>query len=235
MSAYKEQAPAIQIPDALQKATNERLRSDRLDDAGVVQSILCYGSDADMERLYDEVRKQRPELRLEDLYLLRRYHQIEIRIKDKSFAESLMRKRENPRADDDEYRLGAYREEIEPQVRDAVFALHKKGYETFESGYRGPMGQSVLFSQPVPALEQVVLSDEIRTLLQDLGVGLQITENGIVYTMKRPMEEEEMRRVWNALAEALPVIGEPKTSKDLPVADKFRKNQDERFGPRSGF
>lgn len=234
MSVYKEQAPAFQIPDAIQEKTNERLRSDRLDDEGVVQSILCYGSDADMERLYDEVHKRRPELTLEDLYLLRRYHQIEIRIKDKSFSESLIRKKENPRADDDEYRLGEYREAIEPQVRDAVFALHKKGYETFESGYCGPMGQSVLFSRSVPALEQVVLSDKVRTLLQDLDVDLKITKNGIVYKMKRPMEEEEMRRVWSAIAEALPVIGEPKTSKNLPVADDFRKNQDKRFGARSG-
>jgi hypothetical protein len=43
---------------------------------------------------------------------------------------------EEPIATEEEYELGVYKEGLESQVRDAVCALHKKGYKTFESGFR---------------------------------------------------------------------------------------------------
>ncbi len=38
-------------------------------------------------------------------------------------------------ADESEINAGVYREELEPQVSDAVFLLRKKGYDTFQSGF----------------------------------------------------------------------------------------------------
>lgn len=51
------------------------------------------------------------------------------------------RKRTNPQATDLEYHLGIYIEELEPQVRDAVLELTRKGYCTTESGFGGKYGE----------------------------------------------------------------------------------------------
>jgi hypothetical protein len=56
---------------------------------------------------------------------------------EQSGREKEERKAKNPRASEEELRAGVYKEGLEPQVRDAVFALRRKGYATFESGFGG--------------------------------------------------------------------------------------------------
>lgn len=50
-------------------------------------------------------------------------------------AEVNNRLQNNPQFTEEEKNLGVYTEEIEPQVRNAVFDLNRKGYSTYYSGF----------------------------------------------------------------------------------------------------
>lgn len=47
----------------------------------------------------------------------------------------------NPEPSEEEILLGAYKEELEPQVRDAIFELRQKGYDTTTSGFMDELGR----------------------------------------------------------------------------------------------
>ncbi|MBP7005845.1 hypothetical protein KBB27_01850 [Patescibacteria group bacterium] len=51
------------------------------------------------------------------------------------------RLRLHPEPTEEEIWLGAYKEELEPQVRDAIFALRQKGYDTTTSGFMDESGR----------------------------------------------------------------------------------------------
>ena len=63
-------------------------------------------------------------------------HNQKIHERTETFRRERERGIENPNATDEEYELGVYKEGLEMQVKDAVFALAKKGYKTFQSGFR---------------------------------------------------------------------------------------------------
>jgi len=51
--------------------------------------------------------------------------------------ETEQRIKENPIPTEEEIYVGAFQEMLEPQVRDAVFEMHRKGYATESSGFGG--------------------------------------------------------------------------------------------------
>ncbi len=70
----------------------------------------------------------------------------------------------NPKYTDEEKKLGVYAEEIEPQVRGAVFDLNRKGYPTYYSGFYD-------FDSRIQVIEgRFLLADEIAVQLNTQGV-----------------------------------------------------------------
>lgn len=51
-----------------------------------------------------------------------------------------LRLQRDPRPTEEEIFVGAFKEMIEPQVRDALFEFNKKGYPTESSGFGGETG-----------------------------------------------------------------------------------------------
>src|SRR5258708_1162816 len=49
--------------------------------------------------------------------------------------EEAARLRNNPAPSEEELFMGAFKEWLEPQVRDAIFTLYRKGYATQSSGF----------------------------------------------------------------------------------------------------
>lgn len=45
------------------------------------------------------------------------------------------RRSSNPAPDEEEISAGVYREAIEPQCREAIFTMRRKGYDTWSSGF----------------------------------------------------------------------------------------------------
>jgi hypothetical protein len=90
------------------------------------------------------------------------------------------RRKSNPEPTPEEAAVGALREQLEPQVRDAVFEFNKKGYKTVSSGFNG-----------VDPEQQVIegsflLDDETKQALSALGVKVK-TEPWWKWEMKEHM------------------------------------------------
>ncbi len=87
---------------------------------------------------WDEERHQsRKELR-------RKLHELRERVHAEIKVKLEERIRNNPHPTDEEIMIGAFWEEIEPQVRDAIKELHRKGYPTFSSGFWGQGDKQVI-------------------------------------------------------------------------------------------
>jgi hypothetical protein len=52
-------------------------------------------------------------------------------------VEEQIRLKENPKPSEEELHMGAFKEWLEPQVRDAMSMMFKKGYATQSSGFDG--------------------------------------------------------------------------------------------------
>lgn len=79
-------------------------------------------------------------------------------------AEGISRIRTNPYPTDIEVRLGAFIEELEPQVRNALVTMAQKGYSTESSGFYGEHGE-------IQAIDGYFTIDpQTQTALSELNV-----------------------------------------------------------------
>lgn len=106
-----------------------------------------------------------------------------------------------PEPDQEELSAGAYREMIEPQCRDAIFLIRRKGYDTCSSGF-GTGG-----TQVVDGISSLTQRD-VDTLTQH---GCIIYRPGSLTIRFRP-ETPDIERItarWNELADLLPDLKTP--------------------------
>ncbi len=132
---------------------------DRIKNACVQAAELYFEENDPLREKIIEYYKNRPETNIELGTILGKINEQELQSRVKSyeayandrtaFIEEMerffdrvdMHKREkeiivSPEvATDEEYELGTYFDSLEPQVQDAVRAIQKKGYETFQSGF----------------------------------------------------------------------------------------------------
>ena len=129
------------------------------------------------------------------------------------------RERENPNPTNDEVRIGAFTEAIEPQVRSAVAGMYKKGYRTFSSGFRGGKHPETQFIKG-----KFRLDDETRRLLKAKGVEVQIfrrEEDPEVFTgtaisfESKEADIEKIESEWEEIVKMLPDLGKPEVSTNL--------------------
>lgn len=125
----------------------------------------------------------------------------------KSMEDEIREKIEgNPAPTDEEARVGAFKEELEPQVRDAVFEFFRKGYSTESSGFYGNGYQAIdgWFE----------FDDKTKNKIRDIGAEVINAEeaglpyNGKAWTRIRfsPSEAniESMKNKWDEIARVLP-------------------------------
>lgn len=130
----------------------------------------------------------------------------------------------NPKPTEEEIRMAAFDEELEPQVRDAVRDFYKKGYSTKSSGFYGEKSE-------LQAIDGYFYVDEntekeIEKLgarvLQGLAFGVPkrryITQIGF-YPAEADLQK--IKQKWDAIANALPKIAGPEPICDN--AEEFRK------------
>lgn len=80
-------------------------------------------------------------------------------------ADAIMERRKNkPELTPEEAELGIYEEELEPQVREAVFELNRKGYKTDSSGFNGTDTQHQYIEG------NFLIDDETKQRLAMMGV-----------------------------------------------------------------
>jgi hypothetical protein len=199
-------------------------------DDGVINQILVDGTDVEMEKLRQHIesreKKPIPMQLLEKFRFFARLRRDAIKESDAATKE---RKKNNPRATAEEVSLGAYVERLEPQTREAVLALRRKGYPTFESGFSSFDVQNVRFEQDVPELKDFVAPSDLAEMFSAHGATLGVMPNRVWFSFSRPLSLDEMRLLWVALAKALPDLEHPAPPMSLPMAEGFREKQKRMF------
>lgn len=122
---------------------------------------------------------------------------------------------------DDERRLGAFIDMIEPQVREALITLIQKGYITIDSGYHGMKYeegvQYIGFEKDmidvaiVPKINEVLKDNQITATLEEgeFADYLELTPTGF-------LSIEEWKEVWNKVATIF-----PKRDTPAPFRERF--------------
>jgi hypothetical protein len=106
----------------------------------------------------------------------------------------------NPVPTDEEWNMGAYKEEIEPQVRDAAMLMRRKGYNTGSSGFWGH-----------DHVDQVM---DIRTPIDDnskirlAALNVEVTDTDVRFTPDNPSDLESVKKTWDLIADILPDLGQ---------------------------
>jgi hypothetical protein len=126
----------------------------------------------------------------------------------------------HPAATSEEFALGVYRERLEPQVRDAVLALFKKGYTTISSGFEWLDRQHILFAKDY--LRSFVIPTATLQSLEQRGVVPVVRPNSIGFELYRTMTLQEIKEIWDILAAALPPLEHPPGPSLTKVARLFR-------------
>lgn len=150
---------------------------------------------------------------------IRQFEQLRERIHKQLEEETAKRIAENPKPTEEEIYLGAFKEMIEPQVREAVFALLKKGYTPESSGFYGDHNDM----QGIDGFFEI--DDETKRKLEARGVevieekdkSLHGVYTYIKFKAKEP-DIKKMAQTWNNIIElilAKDEIGPPSAYGDL--------------------
>ena len=160
--------------------------------------------------------------RLENRARIQAFGELRRRAHTQEAIEYYERKRNNPIKTEEEQELGMFAEELEPQVRHAVFELNQKGYKTISSGFAGrtdPVHQYID--------GHFFLADETKQQLHTMGVEVEEKpwwkweldvesgranpntplEEQYVTTLRFAPERPDLREIeerWHQIADALP-------------------------------
>lgn len=129
----------------------------------------------------------------------RLFEKLKFSIQQGVYFETKKRQKESPRPNKIEIILGFFIEEIEPQVRQAVINMNKKGYSTDRSGFSdNPCEQMVEGDFRV--------GEETVKMLEDVGVQLETNPSGYTRLKFSPLEADipKIKKQWDKIASLLP-------------------------------
>ncbi len=137
------------------------------------------------------------------------------------------RTKENPHPSEEEILAGAFREMIEPQVRDAVFEFREKGYSTQSSGFYGDCGEK----QSIDGC--FTLDESTKRQIEALGAEVKngneagLPGLGEIYTFIQfeptNSDLDEIKTKWDQIADLLPDLGQPAKPETSAGGEDFRK------------
>jgi len=115
----------------------------------------------------------------------------------------------NTKLNPEEYKMGAYLQEIEPQVRGAVLDLSRKGYITTDSGFAAGGRQSIMGSFSLDA--------DTKNKLKSIDVSVEEStyDNELFTTIAfKPREAnlQAIRDQWKEVTALIPKRGEMETN-----------------------
>jgi hypothetical protein len=128
------------------------------------------------------------------------------------------RTKDSPVPTEEELELGTYLEGLEPQVRDAVREMRRKGYATHSSGFYG-------YDHAAQVIEGgFELAPGVVDLLREMDV--EVERRGKTTVMRFYPEGanlEEIGAKWGRVAELLPHRGRPAPTTHDFGSDEFRR------------
>ena len=196
----------------------------------IFQKILAYGNQDDLEHLFATGNYS-----AEELVLFRTFAQLRQRIVDENERSAELRRIKNPYPTPEESNLGAYIEHIEPQVREAVLSLRRKGYNTYESGFMSVTGrQAISFTNTV---EQAFdFPPDLINTLKSRGVSIARNHHSLQLNFSRFMDIPEMTEIWNDVAKTMPDLGHPAEPSQFAASfrEEVEKHQREYSAKKEG-
>lgn len=211
----KEEAPEEKRPEEM---TMDELFEQDLGDVDILGEIVRRGDEEDLRRLKE--RKGFSEKEIE----LAKYH-VDLRdeVVEEVNEEIEKRKEERPESTKEEMELGAYREAIESQVRDAVFKLREKGYNTVASGFGEPAAQQIDFEENgyLDEFDQ----EELKEDMEQKNVEMEFSPRTVGFICRGKLSLEEIKEVWDTVAEKLPEIEKGAEKSKSNAAERFREEQ----------
>lgn len=155
---------------------------------------------------------------------LKQFSDLRRKVHEECERDSAKRIQENPAPTEQEVMIGAFTEEIESQVREALLTLNQKGYPTESSGFGGENGE-------VQAIDGYFEIDPVTRLkLEEAGV-MVVTDaekgwhrKGYTSIFFNP-EAADLGAIagkWKEIADLLPALGAPQPSIS-GGSEEFRK------------
>jgi len=128
-------------------------------------------------------------------------------------------------ATDEEYKLGTYIDVLESHIRDAVIAAQRKGYLTFQSGFKekSERDQFMDFYN-----KEIVIPENILKYLQGQSVEIRIENFDDRTTLSLhpkgndPIRLGKWKEIWDTLIDSLP----PANSETVPNMKLYREHSD---------
>ncbi len=142
-----------------------------------------------------------------------------------TFARNRQRAQENPIASQEEYDAGAYKEGLETQVSDAMFALRRNGYQTFESGFREDNTRDQYVGM---YNKKVILPDSLRAQLKNKNFAITLIPHSdrtiinIHPLSSEPVSLEVWKAIWDEFSASMPKAEQ----EDLSVAQTYSYHND---------
>lgn len=206
-----------------EKITRE-LTDDELGNVEYVEKILLEGNPARLRQVVDKYK-----LTKEQLEAFMYYTKLRQDILEQMSQETAARIDSIPIATIEESAMGAYLENIEPQVRPAVIKMRAKGYNTFSSGFVMPNHrQTIEFTDA--SLNGYTPSEHLDKYLKEKGVELEIEDTAISFKTLKKLSEDELKEVWSEISADLPYLGHQAPPSNFPQDEIFRKKQEELIG-----
>lgn len=166
------------------------------------------------DRLFYDISER--VLSVDEMHILAQNFRVQEDERMANRAEVSLRAATNPRATEEEYRLGTYAESLETQVRDAVMEFLKKGYSPVESGFKDPItGSQYIGFQVSRDMDRGILLDDLshnarrelkkpldeklkRIYIQDMDDGERMR---LILVPKDPiLSQKDWREVWGSVA-----------------------------------
>lgn len=129
----------------------------------------------------------------------RLFERLKYKVQRKVEIEIKRRQKENSHPNKIELILGLFIEKIEPQVRQAIIAMNKKGYSTDKSGFMdNPCDQMIE--------GDFQLDEKTKRVLKTLGVQVETNPSGYTRLQFSPREADiaKIKRQWNKIVSLLP-------------------------------
>ena len=129
----------------------------------------------------------------------RLFEKLRFSVQKKVDIETKKRQNENSRPDKIELILGLFKEEIEPQVLQAIIMMNKKGYSTDKSGFMdNPLFQMIE--------GDFQLGEDTKRTLENVQVLVETNPSGYTRLQFSPEEADivKIKRKWNKIVSLLP-------------------------------
>lgn len=186
--------------------------------AEVIRAVLLSGNHEDVERM----RAARSWTR-DQVDVFAHYIRLHFTVHEQMKKDVERRCAGRPLADPYEMRLGAYREEIEPQMREAIELAQEKGYGTFSCGFYGRDAQDISFEGG--ALKGFNFHEQFLEDFKARGVDVQVTDGRILLEFSRKFTLDELRGMWKAVVEQLLDLHRAPAQSSTRMAMRFRQEQ----------